>query len=56
MLRMLYDTEDSDWDTILEVFGKEGREDSLNIALGEPAAAATGGVMRVARGVPHMTS
>ena len=35
MLRMLYKTEDSDWDTILSIFGHEGRDDGMYVNLEE---------------------
>ena len=35
MLRMLYKTEDSDWDTILSIFGNEGRDDGMYLNLEE---------------------
>lgn len=34
LFRMVYNTEESDWDKILTIFGKEGRDDRLNLTLG----------------------
>lgn len=34
LFRMVYNTDESDWDKILTIFGKEGRDDRLNLTLG----------------------